>query len=334
MANMQRRFNPSLSASLINDTPRESLLSKSQSNMRLSLSLEGKAELVSSQHSPIRQPLHRVASLSALRDARPTSLRRASSDTAGITLPPISSWPTPPPPPPRLGRGRSRDVHAWESCADADTRDELTAHAEQESKGSAIAEISLLRSTHALQPSSTKRNAPLSLTNTGGNAPRQVKRTKLSRVSSSAARLETRNLDEVDKQNDVKSKMDFAVLLSPTDSDKENWSPVGEGNARQRRPLPGAPQGKSQKTAARRRPGTVLGAHKSGAPTLGRAKTAPSARHRPCEAAGTGVDIFEDGDNPEEGEVDKFMAPQVSPSKKGDVDCAVGLLSLSKGAWR
>lgn len=248
-------------------------------------------------------------------------MKRSSSDTANITLPPISTWAAPPP---RLGRGRSRNVHAWESCADADTRDELTAQAEHESNGSAIAEISLLRSTSsALQPSSAKRNAPL----TRAAQPRQAKKAKLSRVYSSAARLETDVPDEATKRKEVKSRMDFAVLLSPTDSDKENWSPVGEGNGRQRRPLPSAPP----KAQNPRRHAPVLGERKN-APSLGRSKTAPSKRG--AWEGKEGVEIFEDAENPEGGEVDKFMAVEVSPSKKGDVDCAVGLLSLSKGAWR
>lgn len=293
--------------------------------MRLSLSLEGKAEVISTQPSPERRPLTRVASLIHLTETRPTSLRRTHSDASNITLPSISSWSTPPP---RLGRGRSRHVKAWESCADADTRDELTAQAEHESNGSAIAEISLLRSANSvLQPSSSKRNASLVL----GAQPRQAKKAKFSRVLSSAARLETDAPDEVMKHKNVKSKMDFAVLLSPTDSDKENWSPIGEGNGRQRRPLPSG-QPKAQNA---RRQAPILGERKH-APPLGRAKTAPT-RHRPWESAQDSVDIFEDGKagkGSKGSEVDKFMAPEVSPSKKGDVDCAVGLLSLSMGAWR
>ena len=50
------------------------------------------------------------------------------------------------------------------------------------------------------------------------------------------------------------------------------------------------------------------------------------------------VDIFEDGDKPpaagREDEVEKFMRGEVSPSKKPDMDCVAGLLSLSQGAWR
>ena len=35
-----------------------------------------------------------------------------------------------------------------------------------------------------------------------------------------------------------------------------------------------------------------------------------------------------------EDDVDKFMRGSVSPSKKPEMDCVAGLLSLSQGAWR
>ena len=46
--------------------------------------------------------------------------------------------------------------------------------------------------------------------------------------------------------------------------------------------------------------------------------------------------VFEDEENrgdPGE-DVENFMRGEISPSKKGDLDCVQGLLSLSQGNWR
>lgn len=244
--------------------------------------------------------------------------------------------------PPRLGRGRSRDVLAWESCADADTRDELTALAECESTGSATAAISLLRSSSGsvLQPSgSGKRNAPASKLHRSDSA----KRTKLSRASTSTGRLESlvtpSSAQDLSLEKVNPSKVDVSSLLaSPTDSDKENWVPVGEGNAplgrqRRRRPLPssGGARSPAHKAGILRESGPKQGF------LGGRALTAPTKRR----GAGGDVSIFEDSENsglaaPEESlnDVERFMRGEVSPGKKGDLACAAGLLSLAKGAWR
>jgi hypothetical protein len=244
--------------------------------------------------------------------------------------------------PPRLGRGRSRDVLAWESCADADTRDELTALAECESTGSATAAISLLRSSSGsvLQPSgSGKRNAPASKLHRSDSA----KRTKLSRASTSTGRLESlvtpSSAQDLSLEKVNPSKVDVSSLLaSPTDSDKENWVPVGEGNAplgrqRRRRPLPssGGARSPAHKAGILRESGPKQGF------LGGRALTAPTKRR----GAGGDVSIFEDSEisglaAPEESlnDVERFMRGEVSPGKKGDLACAAGLLSLAKGAWR
>ncbi|CAH0049973.1 unnamed protein product [Clonostachys solani] len=311
--------------------------SQPRSHVRLSLSLEGKAELVSNDASPSRQPPPRPSStIDILPQPRPRSLQRSHSAMPSITLPPISAL-TNSLPPPRLHRGRSRDVHAWESCADADTHDQLTEQAEHESTGSAIAAITLLRSSSGvLQSSGTKRNASLSRST---QRPQQAKRAKLGRASSSIARLENvvNSSDKLKNDTDDCGKVKVSMLVSPTDSDKENWSPDEDGNSdsyRQRRPLPsGAPPIKSQNA---RRLGRILEGAKG--PTLlgvDRHHFSPAPRR-----GGRGVvEIFEDSRDPDvrkpnEPDVEKFMRGDVSPSKKGDMDCVAGLLSLSQGAWR
>lgn len=209
---------------------------------------------------------------------------------------------------PRIPSGRSRNARTWEFCCDTDARDELTTQAENESSGSAVAAISLLRSTSTnnLKSNGSKRNAP---------APKlesvlHCKKPKLGRASSSLARLQG---------------SDKTLLGSPSgDSDKENWLPRdGSGNS-QRRNL-ALPRPQKQK---RRR---ALEESKTGlAPVLGDHKMTNG------KSATTEVEIFEDQTKgPEvDREVDRFMRGEVSPSKKGDLDCIQGLLSLSQGTWR
>ncbi|KAK8056921.1 homeobox domain-containing protein [Apiospora rasikravindrae] len=370
--------------------------SSSSSQFRLSLSLEGKAELVSSQPSPPRpaqsQVLHDTTKLAPVRP--PRILQRSRSALPGITLPPISTLTASLPA--QLARGRSRDVHAWESCCDAETRDELTQQAENESSGSAVAAISLLRSSSQTssglssllnavaqaasgsvqQPNPGKRNAPPSRRSSLSKKP------KLSRSSSGISRMqslppptqatqqpstdsldkpETAATEDVEPAKKSPGKPGLAIVLSPGgDSDKENWSPGSDGNSdRRRHPLPSATPTKEQTTVQAvignaRRVGRVLGEQSPNAANkrsfLGnRANTAPVPRLRGGKAGlETSVSIFEDenghkklpseksGKGPKgDDEVDRFMMRgQVSPSKRPDMDCVAGLLSLSQGAWR
>lgn len=360
-------------------------LTKSSSQFRLSLSLEGKAEIVSLLQSPPRPAqtplLLDMATLPPVR--APRSLQRSSSALPGITLPPISSLTAGLLP--QLARGRSKHVSAWESCCDSDTRDELTKLAEHESSGSAMAAISLLRSSsqtsltnlvhghmpgnsNILRPNSSKRNAaPTSRRDA------QHKKPKLARSISSVARLQSlppnallhkpeKVVEEYEPEKKG-GKASLSVILSPTgDSDKENWSPDEDGNpTTRRRPLPSiaaaAILAAANATNARRGGSRVLG-DTAGNGNLskrmllgGRANTAPVRRLRGGKAIESSMSIFEDGehegdeDDEDEGggakkpkrsdeEVERFMRGEVSPSKKGDVDCVAGLLALSKGNWR
>ncbi|KAG6186330.1 hypothetical protein E4U27_008457 [Claviceps purpurea] len=322
-------------------------------HVRLSLSLDGKAELVSGQASPTRPPTSRTlpSTFSSSVPPRPRgSLARSHSAASKVTLPPFSALTSYHPP--RLTRGRSRDVQAWESCADSERRDELTAQAEHESNGSAIAAISLLRSTSGiLQPSSAKRNASLSRP----QQPRQSKKAKVGRPSSTLARLQAAATPaanpEKQPRNHPDGKVKVSMLVSPTDSDKENWSPDEDGHsqgaeaASRRRPLPaGSAASKLTPSINPRRLGRVLTDQSIAPPMLGsRAHTAPTYVHGSSRTPSPTIAIFQDQDGPARkrkkhsraDDVEKFMRGEVvSPSKKPDMDCVAGLLSLSQGAWR
>ncbi|OTB06617.1 hypothetical protein M426DRAFT_20715 [Hypoxylon sp. CI-4A] len=334
--------------------------STTSSRVRLSLSLDGKAELVSSEPSPpcpAQMPLPSEAdTLPPVRVNR--TLQRSRSALPGITLPPISTLTAHLPP--QLGRGRSRDVHAWESCCEADTRDELTKQAENESSGSAVAAISLLRSssssaslnnlvhghsspTNVLQSNPNKRNASHSKpTQREGSA----KKAKISRAASSVARMQTLPptasiLDtrpEVLDPEKKPGKGSLTTILSPNgDSDKENWSPDSEGNPHhsRRRFLPPSPKAGALPAKNPRRIGRVLGEQDSAVNRKllfgSRANTAPSMKARDAP-----MSIFEDKENGKtaSGECEGPARGSLSPSKRPDLDCVAGLLSLSQGNWR
>lgn len=231
------------------------------SQFRLSLSLEGKAQVIESTTPPhLPPPRPSAEALAALPPVRRPSFHRSHSAQDSVTLPPLSnltnSLPAPSTGalPPRLTRGRSRDVHAWQFACEVDKQeDPLIAQAKHESHGSALAAISLLRSTSSsgsavstaspLQPSSSaKRNAAMSKAPPRTGA---AKKPKLARASTSLARLQTAypgQQKKVVRENEAvqiditggDKKTKFSVQISPSgnDSDKENWSPDEEGNRR------------------------------------------------------------------------------------------------------
>jgi hypothetical protein len=231
-----------------------------------------------------------------------------------------------PPFKPRLPTGRSRDARSWEFCCDPEAQDELTTQAENESHGSALAAISLIRSASnsALRLNANKRNAP----SVKPDSIKHGKRPKLGRATSSLARLQNPGKAS-SKPIQQSSGYDKGGLMhSPSgDSDKENWMPDEHGGNPRRRPLPSSRAGKQQNSRA------ILGDNFN-VPT--HAVDFPGTKHRSRKSANTVPEIFEDQENgggvaPE---VEKFMRGEVSPGKKGDLDCIQGLLSLSQGNWR
>ena len=293
------------------------------SRVRLSLSLDGKAELISSDPSPPRaHPLRPSSSGSAIPQKRMRGLQRSQSALPFGPLPRKS--PITAPFVPRLASGRSRDARTWEFCCDTEARDELTTQAENESSGSAVAAINLIRSTSssALKPNTNKRNAPA----VKHDQSKHGKKPKLGRAMSSLARLQS-----TEKQSNSPqirpSKDKDGLMRSPSgDSDKENWIPTEAGGNARRRPLPSSRSDKQASSKA------VLGDNFN-VPT--HAVNFGGNRNKKRKPAYEGPNVFEDQENSEvPADVEKFMRGDISPSKKGDLDCVQGLLSLSQGNWR
>lgn len=388
----------SSTSSIAENTPPILQPHPSSSRVRLSLSLDGKAELISAQPSPPRRASQYSPNPETLPPVFGTrTLQRSRSAFSGITLPPISTLTKSlaAPFPPQLTRGRSRDVHAWESCCEADTRDELTRQAENESSGSAIAAISLMRSSsssaslsnlihnHNSHPQPPSHSGVLQSNPSKRNTTRgpSDRKPKLARAKTSPPVTRYISLEESGKLMDLEGDDDhlepekkkrkkqgplFDILSPSGDSDKENWSPGENGNLDRRRPL-AAPEANMSPTKLAtvfpknpRRVGRILGEQDAAAKQLflsgssdprnrpvSRANTAPTTG-RVSEAS---MAIFEDGRGqtnnddrrdrrPREAghegeEVEHFMRGELSsPSKRPDMDCVAGLLSLSQGNWR
>lgn len=272
------------------------------------MSLDGKAQLISSDISPQRPHLPRpILSMSGPVRRRPGSLQRSQSALPFGSLPVKNSSPAPFHL--RLPSGRSRDARTWEFCCDTDARDELTTQAENESSGSALAAISLIRSASSstMKPNVNKRNAPAPKQDPA----KQGKKPKLGRASSSLAKL----------QGNGK----FEPRSPSGDSDKENWVPNDDNGNTRRRPLPTS---RPSKQGSRRvlEEGSSRSSHSA----------APGAQRSQKNSKPLYAEIYEDSpiDKVVDPEVEKFMRGEVSPSKKGDLDCIQGLLSLSQGNWR
>ncbi|KAL2165524.1 hypothetical protein VTH06DRAFT_825 [Thermothelomyces fergusii] len=268
------------------------------SQIRLSMSITGQAEIVEAIDSPPRPippptPVEPVPwpDLSRSSVARRSSLSAYSSRRV-----------------PRLLRGRSSDVHVWEDCASAASQeDPLIEQAKHESSGSATAEISLIRSLSSASSGSfdqglgsrAKRRSHL-LAHAAESRHAALKRPRLERSSSSQARVETGSV--LSQRHNMRQRVpsyttgkpkplggfDHLSLLA-SESDKENLSPDEDGNPRPfhrtlssvsnpagRRRLPSGPPSDKMDEKNPRRTLFDLQQHRPSA-TLARSATEPAS---------------------------------------------------------
>lgn len=312
----------------------------SASQVRLSYSSDGKASLVSSVNvispprasatrpglpiTPVPFPARRLSSLQRSHSAVPFSTPLPRTDNPLSSSQPITSSATTPQtniPPPRFFSGRSKDARAWEFCCDSEARDELTQQAENESHGSAIAAISLLRSTSgsALKVNQNKRNAPIS-SMYRIDKDNHYKRPKIARSQSLLARMQgphrasTKGQIGQSAASITERRRSREGIESSNDSDKENWTPL-EGGGNRRMHTPGLSNYSSDHDSRKR----VLGESTTNSPTKDNTGRRKDNKVAPKELTP---------------DVASFMGGPVSPSKKGDLDCIQGLLSLSQGNWQ
>lgn len=205
--------------------PRQ-LLRKSSSCIRLSLSNEGNAKVVTkdgSSPSPPRAPPSQQ--LSACDGIAPQSSATPSIYSNNIPLfKPMQ----------RSSSGRSRDSRAWEFWCDKDARGELEGKAEKDASGSAADAIDLLRSASGRRVLGTlpnKRNSFLSREIASKRPKLDEKPTLLKRSSTSLGRLQNHRSDATSSTSGHVVKPKHSESASSTyipgnDSDKENWSPT------------------------------------------------------------------------------------------------------------
>ncbi|KAK7630017.1 hypothetical protein IWX48DRAFT_543174 [Phyllosticta citricarpa] len=317
-----------------NQTPARTLR-KSSSFVRLSMTEDGKARVVSSEDSPSPP---RSQPTPATFEGERGSLRRSYSavglqDQSKAAASPTLPWST---------SGRSRDSRAWEFWCDSDARNSLTVKANQEGSGSAADAIGLIRSTSksSLKTNSGKRSAQLI-----SHAPGIGKRQKpVNSARSSVQRSQTsRSQMPAEKDGD-------GFEIPQTESDKENWEPgaLGAGQRRSTKP-------------------TMEGSG-GGAPTLSSSRRrVPLGENTNIITSSGGVGSFETfmdrqkglkGPSSDDDELRAFMGGEASSttttttaaaalgpgshshsqrtsvSSGEELGCVQGLLKLSQGNWR
>lgn len=306
-----------------------------QSQLRLSLSLDGKAEVVYEEHSPSpRFPCSMGSGAGPLSYSRPHSPYCVNSTRTGVNFPPISATTSSPPLAP--SRRKSRNVHAWELCCDSDKQDKLTIQAEDESSGSAIAAINLLRSTSAtLYPGSMERNiSPMKRLCQDWAFNKSYPGDNLSNGPTSPKMHRHRSAPFMQT---LEAKY-CSRPMSKTISDKENWNP--------RPVISRLPQTKYQgqsnimlilerKTSlsrsARRQIDDVEGISPQHA-DIGH-KTSPLV-HDQVSARAVLQDTSMANNTLKDKDVERFVGGDSSQGKGRDMDCIAGLLSLRQGNWR
>lgn len=147
----------------------------------------------------------------------------------------------------------------------------------------------------------------------------------MGRASSSVARMQS----GVQKAGQDVTDKDPLMRSPSGDSDKENWTPHETGVNPRRRPA-------HIRKGSEREPKGILQDN----PVLPTHAEFGIDKNKRRKSAHAEPQVYEDAENiakttkaPDD-DVQRFMRGPVSPSKKDDVDCIHGLLSLSQGNWR
>lgn len=299
-------------------------LKKASSYVRLSMSFDGKATVVTkdgSSPSPPRasQILLQSGSGGPIAPPNLVPAEQASNSAARTSLQRSSS-------------GRSRDSRAWEFWCDKDARSELEDKAQKDSSGSAADAIGLLRSASGrsiLGAIPAKRNSLLS------RHPPDAKRAKLDskrppmqRSSTSTGRLQRGSDDVATSIGKPRQRLKYSesasVYIPGNLSDKENWSPETEG------PHHDHSSGRAGQSLSGR---AALGEKRN----PGNSFVKPTTGRTMSKATSSGVPNSEIADPEADPELAAFMGgarKSNSISSEDDLDCVQGLLSLSQGNWR
>ena len=328
-------------------------LKKSSSMVRLSMTSDGVARIVTQQDSSPSPPRKVPADIPS--SSAPAVVQSdAPADTTDPTEGDNQTSSQGPKVLRRKPSGRSRDSRAWEFWCDRDARTELEEKAEQEASGSAADAIGLIRSNSGRHVLSSlpggKRDSPFR-ENHAAKRPRHgrtpllqrsqsVQNTQKARSGLGAAKFGTATPGKPTKA----AVSGLGIRMPATDSDKENWSPERVF------PTPDDSSARTIDVDALRRASVatksspqILGLSSAILPSL----TPGAARYLADEdEAGDDADEEEevaDEENEEEEEEDPEVADFMgrgrqsksnSVSEEEELDCVQGLLSLSQGNWR
>lgn len=305
-------------------------LKRTPSLIRLSTSLDGKAQITTGNRSlPQIPPLPASTGNSRHR----SGLLRTQSAIEPTNI--SSAYPR------RSVTGRSRDARTWEFYCEGDTRDALTEQAEREQSGSAIGPISLIRSrsNKAMAQNTNKRNAmnskhePTKRQKPDGQP---TDKPKLARASSSIARLQSVSGNVQKQVTKTKGKADKPPAGSTVDdyysgdSDKENWLPGTRiSNSRSRRANNLHASNQAQRAVLEE--SQHVPSRSSSLEALMNSENLTPRRSRQKQVnCGQGATAPKLDD-----EVTAFMGQASEPSEEPeDLDCVQHLLSLSKAAWQ
>lgn len=309
-------------------------LKRTRSSVRLSMSLDGKAQVIldnGSSPSPPR-PDH-VALVPRLE--HPDGFRRCQTDVVPEKQSPLTFEDTLLPWPKRMVPGRSRDARTWEFYCDSDTRNALTVQAEREQKGSAEGAIGLIRSSSnkVMRPNSLDQHLAKTGSKRKAHNDNNGSKPKFTRTASSIGRLETTDHSISSQTKKVKSKRvrpeaQPALYRDPSgDSDKENWEPgtqISDVRTQRQQGFYSTTQRAVLKESSRiPSQSTSLGAFLES--ELGASTQLPKSENIGV-AGNTGKlvdEVFR-----------AFMQGNHTNREEEDLDCVQNLLSLSQGIWK
>ena len=314
-------------------------LKQTSSHVRISMSIDGKAEVTTRTGSTPSPPRSQPVSTNMnLIPRSKTGLQRSYSalEPGNKSFSDIMPMPYSR----RSMTGRSRDARTWEFYCDSDARNALTEQAEREERGSATAVIGLMRSCsnsskQLLTPNPNKRNAHSQKPDSTKRLKADFQKSgkpKLARASSSVARLQTANgIGQTQKatyKGEKKSKggSQSAVWQEcDGDSDKENWEPGTQSSIHQRRRPGHAHRAARILEESLRVPSQTSSLdammNREGNTSRGSIAKSPSSEEK--ENKGPEVDD----------EIAAFMC-ESGPGEVEDLDCVQNLLSLSQAAWQ
>jgi hypothetical protein len=300
-------------------------LQKSRSFVRLSMTSEGAAKIVTKESSSPSPP-RPSQSTPQLLDARQSSGIPTLKLVPGAREVLTQNLR-------RSASGRSRDSRAWEFWCDKDSRSKLEETAEKDASGSAADAIGLMRANSGrkvLGTLSAKRNALLTRQPSAKRAKHDHDRPTLQRANTSGGRLQQSGGSASVKHLPKLKYSDSAasIAIPGSDSDKENWTPERDATmALSRRTAYAAPA--TNGTVTRR----VLGESRVMGNTARQSRVGKSPRKPAIVRAG-----HDESDDPEANpELTAFMGrdhKSSSISQDEELDCVQGLLSLSQGNWR